>query len=111
MPSPLPSSSPFSSSLVQYSLSASPIVGDALWNPFIKEKITPYKNKGKPQPSQVLTVTDHSVVGDEVGGGHHLEGAGPEPSVDVDGLEVSGLATFDFLVAETAGGVDVLIRK
>ena len=54
--------------------------------------------------------TDHGVVGHEVGGGHHLEGAGPEPSVDVEWLEVGGLAAFNLLVAKTTRSVDVLKR-
>lgn len=52
--------------------------------------------------------TYDSAVGHEVGGWHHLECAGPEPSIDVDGLEVSGLAAFDLLITESSGSVDVL---
>jgi hypothetical protein len=51
--------------------------------------------------------THHGVVGDEVSWRHHLQGACPEPSVDVDGLEVSGLASLDLLVAKSSGGVKV----
>lgn len=50
----------------------------------------------------------HESVGDDVGGRHHLEGGGPEPAVDVEGLEAGLVAALDLGVAEAAGGVDVL---
>ena len=52
--------------------------------------------------------TNHSIVRNKVGGWHHLQGAGPEPTVDVDGLKVGSLTTFNLLVTQTTGCVDIL---
>ena len=50
--------------------------------------------------------THDGSVGHEVGGWHHLESAGPEPSVDDDGLEGLGLTAFAGEVALATGWVD-----
>jgi hypothetical protein len=53
-------------------------------------------------------ITYDSIVGNKVSRGHHLQSAGPEPSVDTKWFEVSGITTFDLLVTQTSGSVNVL---
>jgi hypothetical protein len=50
----------------------------------------------------------HIIVGDKVCWGHHFQSTRPEPSVDVQRLEVIGLAALNLFVAQSTRGVDIL---
>lgn len=54
------------------------------------------------------SITHESVWRLDVGGRHHLERGGPEPAVDPERLEAGLVAALHLLVAQPAGGVDVV---
>ena len=65
------------------------------------------ESKTKLLKNSLSTRTPEALLVGRVGGEDPLVvGAGPEPSVDVDGLKMGGIATLALEVALATGGVD-----